>query len=94
MRQSDVLETVAWAEKHFGSLTTNRQCTRREVRRAVQAGLVRSVGLVEMRDDDGGTFYSSRGATRVREGFVLTDAGRERVRAGSPATTGGTPDAR
>lgn len=72
MKQRDVLDTVAWAEKHFGSLVTNRQCPRRAVMRAVAAGLVRSAGVVELCDDDGFT----RTPERQREGFVLTDAGR------------------
>lgn len=76
MKQQDVLETMAWAEKHFGSLTTNRQCPRRDVLRAVRHGLVESVGIVELCDDDGFMVWP----TRHREGFVLTDQGRDVLR--------------
>ena len=75
MRQHDVLETIAWAENHFGSLVTNTQCTRREVLRAVNKGLVVSVGDVFMCDDDG--FHVD--PEIIKEGFVLTAQGKELV---------------
>jgi hypothetical protein len=69
------LQTLAWGEEHFGSLMTNRQFPRRAMRRLVERGLARSVGVVEACDDDGFRLTPSR----WREGFVLTDAGRARL---------------
>ena len=73
MKQIDVLETIDWSEGNFGSLVTNRQCSRRDVLRAVKNGLAKSIGQVLMCDDDG--FHLD--PERFREGFVLTDAGKE-----------------
>ncbi|HET7321863.1 MAG TPA: hypothetical protein VFI96_05150 [Longimicrobiaceae bacterium] len=74
-RDLDRLETVAWGEENFGSLTTNRAFPRRTMLRLVKRGLVRSVGPVLLCDDDGFTAEPER----EREGFVLTDAGRAAV---------------
>lgn len=72
MKQRAVLETVADAEDHYGSLVTNGQCSRRDVMRCVNAGLVESAGLVTLLDDDCSPFAPER----WREGFRLTQAGR------------------
>jgi hypothetical protein len=72
MKLHDVLSTLEWAEKNFGSLHTNKVCPRRDVMRAVAAGLAESVGMGTPCDEDGFHLYN-----RVeREGFVLTAAGR------------------
>lgn len=75
MTQFDVLETMEWAEEHFGSLATNRQCRRRDVMKLVNAGLAISAGLVALCDDDGWTIEPER----YGEGFKMTDAGKERL---------------
>jgi hypothetical protein len=67
------LETLEWGEKHFGSLATGRAFPRRVMLRLVSRGLVRSVGLVELCDDDGFTISPQR----LGEGYVMTDAGRK-----------------
>lgn len=66
------LEAIDSATRHFGSLTTTRTCRRRDVLRAVERGLVQSVGNVYVCDEDGGICEPEI----IREGFVLTDAGR------------------
>lgn len=76
-RDLDRLETVDWGEQSFGSLVTSRSVPRRAMLRLVERGLVRSVGDVELCDDDGFVVDSGR----TREGFVLTDAGREALQA-------------
>ena len=77
MTVDDVLDIIAWAEREFGSLHTNRVCTRRDVMRAVKAGWVESAGMCEQCDDDGSRLTERR----AREGFVLTEAGRQRLAA-------------
>ena len=76
MKTLDVLQTVEWAMKHFGSLATSRQCTRRDVLREVKKGLVESSGFGALCDDDGFAVNSSREV----KGFVLTDAGKDLLR--------------
>lgn len=76
MKESDVLDALAWAEKHFGSLTTNRHLPRRDVMRAVKKGLAKSIGMAVLCDDDG--FHIE--PERYCEGFILTEAGRKRIR--------------
>jgi hypothetical protein len=71
--QFDTLVAVEHAEKHFGSLISTAQCTRRQIMYRVAEGLVQSVGMVMVCDGDGG--ISEPG--REREGFKLTDLGRE-----------------
>lgn len=78
---SDILETIAWGEKMFGSLTTNRHCTKRDVAKAVRAGFARSIGQVALCDDDCHIIEPER----YREGFVLTDAGKAELKR-NPAT--------
>jgi hypothetical protein len=74
-RDLDRLETVEWGERNFGSLITSRQFPRRDMLRLVGRGLVRSIGLVAVCDGDGAHVDPER----WREGFVLTEAGREAV---------------
>jgi hypothetical protein len=71
-----LLETVDWAQQHFGSLHSGGPVRRRDLLRAVRRGLVRSVGLTEVCDGDGWLIPGRK----PREGFVLTEAGR--IRAG------------
>ncbi|OPY60585.1 MAG: hypothetical protein A4E57_04421 [Syntrophorhabdaceae bacterium PtaU1.Bin034] len=71
MEQRDVLEAIAWAEEHFGSLMPNEQCPREEVLKAVEAGLAYSVGAVVLCDGDGFMLHPEV----WDEGFALTDAG-------------------
>ena len=84
MKQRDVLETIAWAEKHFGSLTTTRQLPRRDMMRAVKAGLAQSAGIIELCDGDGFLISPSR----FREGFVLTEKGRAALTPSETQTNG------
>ncbi len=72
MKQLDVLETVAWGEKHFGSVITGGGLLLRDVRRAIRDGLIVSAGQVIVCDGDGFGLEPER----YREGFKLTDAGR------------------
>jgi hypothetical protein len=72
VKRNDVLETIDWAEKAFGSLHTNSQCSRRDVMRCVNAGLVKSVGQTYCCDDDGSILEPER----MKEGFILTEKGR------------------
>jgi hypothetical protein len=67
----DLLETVAWGERHFGSLVTNRSVRLRDMRRAELAGFVYSAGMVELVDDDGEIIVPER----YREGWKLTSHG-------------------
>jgi hypothetical protein len=92
VRDLDRLETVAWGEEHFGSLTTNRAFPRRTMLRLMGRGLVRSVGQVYLCDGDGCAVEPERTA----EGFALTDTGRaavERYRASWFAKPEGGDDA-
>lgn len=77
MKQRDVLELIEWGEKHFGSITTNRQLPRRDMLRCVQVGLAKSQGQVAMCDGDGGLIQPER----YREGFILTGRGRSAIAA-------------
>jgi hypothetical protein len=76
MEERDVLETIAWAEQHFGSLVPNELCPREEVLKAVEAGLAHSVGAVVLCDGDGFTLRPEV----WDEGFALTDAGHIHLR--------------
>lgn len=76
MKLRDVLETAKWAEHHFGSLISNSQCPRRDVIRAVKAGLMESCGQVNQCDADGHTLWERR----EREGFKLTADGRDMLK--------------
>lgn len=72
MKRIDVLDTIGWAEEMFGSLVTGCNCPRRDVLRAVDAGMAKSAGMVVVCDGDGRT----KEPERYREGFVLTEAGK------------------
>lgn len=76
VNRRNVLESVADCEQLFGSLITNSVCTRRDVMRCVRAGLVKSVGPVTLMDDDDSPVEPER----FREGFRLTEAGRQAAR--------------
>lgn len=65
----DGLQTVAECEDSWGSLVTNRYFSMRRVRPLIEAGYVKSIGIVEMVNGD-----INEGTEK--EGFVLTDAGR------------------
>ncbi len=71
MKRRAVLESIRWAEEYFGSLHTNSQCTRRDVMRAVKAGLVESAGMTTPCDGDGALLAGRAD----REGFKLTAKG-------------------
>lgn len=72
----DALETTAWGMRHFGSIVTNRQLPLSVMRQCVKAGLCRCVGMGELCDGDGFTEYDSKGRTKMRLGYQLTEAGR------------------
>lgn len=69
----DCLETTAWGMKHFGGIVTNRQLPLSVMRKCIQAGLCRCIGMVYVCDDDG--FFVQ--PERMRRGYVLTEKGRE-----------------
>ena len=73
MKQIYVLESVDHATEIFGSFVTSTQVPRRDVMRQVKNGFVKSVGEVSVCDDDGRMLDPER----HREGFVLTDKGKE-----------------
>ena len=75
MKQIDVLETIAWGMKNFGSVCTNRQLPLRDVRRAMTNGLAECVGLVSMCDDDCFTIQPERYCL----GYVLTEKGKQAI---------------
>jgi hypothetical protein len=77
VKRRDVLETIADAEDHYGSLVTGAGCSRRDVMRCLDAGLVQSAGLVVVCDDTN----TPSEPERWREGFKLTQAGRLLLRA-------------
>lgn len=68
----DVLQALAWGEKHFGSLTTGRTIRLRDMRRCIESGLAESVGPVVLCDGDGYTIEPER----YRAGYRMTEAGR------------------
>ena len=69
----DALESTAWGMKHFGSIVTNRVLPLSVMRKCIEAGLCKSVGMVEMCDGDGFRVEP----TREREGYVLTALGQK-----------------
>ena len=76
MKLQDTLETVAWGEEHFGSVTTGGPLRKRDVDAAIRKGLVVEVGAVTLCDGDGFTIHPER----YRTGYKLTEAGRRQVR--------------
>lgn len=74
MKRRDVLESVEWATDEYGSLVTGGAIQKRDVDRAVRAGLVRSIGVVEVSDEWG----NATGRSAI--GYVLTDAGKAALR--------------
>jgi hypothetical protein len=76
MKLQDTLETVAWGEEHFGSVTTGGPLRKRDVDAAIRKGLVVEVGAVTLCDGDGFTIHPER----YRTGYRLTAAGRRQVR--------------
>jgi hypothetical protein len=75
MKRADLLVSIADCEDTYGSLCTGGGIPRRDVMRAVRAGLVRSIGRVRVFVDDG---VPSKPA-RYAEGFRLTPHGRRRA---------------
>lgn len=76
MKLFDVLEMVEWGMEHFGSVVTNRTLLKRDIMRAVNKRLVRSIGLVTMMDADGGIISPEK----YRPGYVLTRVGKSTLR--------------
>lgn len=72
MKRRHLLETIADCEDQYGSAITGGDIRRRDVMRAVRAGLVVSAGIVQICDGDGCAVEPERFA----EGFKLTEAGR------------------
>lgn len=70
MKRRDLLNAIAHAEDEFGALVTGGAIERRDVVRAINAGLVRYVGIVQVCDGDG--FQTGREAP----GYRLTEEGR------------------
>ena len=75
MKEIDVLETIAWGMKNFGSVCTNRQLPLRDMRRAMANGLAECVGLVSMCDDDCFAIQPER----YRLGYTLTKKGKRAI---------------
>ena len=71
----DALESTAWGMKHFGSIMTNRQLPLSVMRKCVDAGLCKSIGMCQQCDDDGGIIHSRC----ERLGYVLTGKGQRVV---------------
>ena len=80
MKQGDVLYYAAWGMFFFGSVCTGRGLPRRDMLRAQADGLVKSIGQVTMCDGDGFTIEPER----YREGWILTDAGKDALREYDP----------
>jgi len=77
MAERDVLELAEWGQENFGGgVVTNRLLRRREVLRAEARGLVKSLGLVPLCDDDGRIIQPER----YREAWQLTEAGKTKLR--------------
>lgn len=70
MKRRDVLEAVAHCQDEFGSLVAGGRIPIRQIISLEKAGLITSVGVVEVQDDDG--HCTGRHAL----GYVLTPAGR------------------
>ena len=75
MKMDELLESVAWGQKNFGSLCSGGPVRLRDLRRAIKAGLVQSQGQVALCSPDGGTLDPER----FREGFVLTESGAQEL---------------
>lgn len=69
--QRYALETAAWAQHHFGSLTASREIRLRTLRKLERDGLLVSAGHVAMCDADGAVIIPER----RREGWRLTQDG-------------------
>jgi hypothetical protein len=63
-RERNALECIADCTEEYGSLTTNRLVTKRDVERLIAKGLAESIGEVYDRTED-----------RHAEGYRLTEAG-------------------
>lgn len=72
LRLIRTLQAVDHAQKHFGSLVTNRAVTKKDIKEALSEELVKSIGLVPLVDADGFMIHP----TRHREGYVLTNGGK------------------
>jgi hypothetical protein len=72
----DCLETTEWGMTHFGGIVTNRQLPLAAMRKCVDAGLCKCIGLVSLCDGDCFTIYPER----FRLGYVLTAKGKRRLR--------------
>lgn len=69
-KQIEYLSNVHWAERHFGSYAPRGSI---HLKSLVEKGLVKSVGVVCLCDEDGGI----KEPERYREGFVLTEDGNK-----------------
>lgn len=72
----DTLQLLQWGMKNFGSVCTNQNLPKRDMRRAIASGYAKSIGQVVLCDDDGCALVPER----FREGFVLTDLGKEKLK--------------
>ena len=70
--QRDAVESLSWAMEHFGSLHTNRQCSRKTVLSLVALGIAESIGMCQPCDGDGFIINGRK----EREGFKLTEYGQ------------------
>jgi len=82
MKILDTLETIQWAQDNFGSFLTGGQYTKRDVLRAIKKGYVTSVGMVKLFDVNG--FMLDH--RQPREGFILTQEGRDFLSANMKGT--------
>lgn len=80
MDLTNTLSTTAWAMHHFGSVCTGGNLQLRDIKRAISKGLIESVGSVPICDGDGFAVLPER----YREGFRLTDAGKDELRERDP----------
>jgi hypothetical protein len=81
MKLIETLSIVAWATKQFGSAHTGGPLKMRDIRVAKAKGLVTSAGLTIVLDENGMT----KEPEQHREGFVLTEAGKQELRELDPA---------
>ena len=76
MKLFDVLETVEWGMVHFGSVCSNSQLPLRDIKRAIEARLVRCIGDVPLCDGDGYALVPER----YSKGYVLTRIGKSTLK--------------
>lgn len=72
-KRRDLIETVEWGVRNFGSLMSGGTTRLRDLIKLVEEGYVESVGMCEPCDGDGFIIENRK----PREGFVLTDKGKK-----------------